>query len=72
MSTVGATTGIGALRVYSFAASPEYAVVLGHQPGQITSDQLVVVGWVNKLNPRSRKIKGDLRHDRSLGQQDIR
>jgi hypothetical protein len=71
MRTVGATASIGAFRVYSFAASPENAVVLGHQPSQIASDQLVVIGRVNKLNPCSREIKGDLRHDGSLGQQDI-
>ena len=72
MGTVGATTGIGAFRVYPFTASSEYAVVFGHQPSQIASDQLVVVGRVNKLDPGSREIKGDFRHLRSLGQQDIR
>jgi hypothetical protein len=62
MGTVGATTGIGALRVYPFTTSSEYAVVLGHQPSQIASDQLVIVGRVNKLNPGSREIKGDFGH----------
>ena len=43
MSTVGTAARIGTLGVNAFTASTENAVVLGSEPSQIATDQLVVI-----------------------------
>ena len=55
-----AAAGLGRIRVDSFAALTEDAVVAGGQPGEIAAEPLVFVAGVVELHPGSRKVEGDL------------